>query len=147
MTKSTRDMLHENMSNVRDTLCDVMQAIDDGLTYFPDGQPWPEDVWADPDGDLATEDGEAWPSAASPANVRDFEEGRDAADFLADYPLEVIDERGRNFAVVLATGGPHIEIEADGQGDAVLRGYWGGEQVTLHGDVFNRVLDWFIDRD
>jgi len=71
----------------------------------------------------------------------------DATDYLAEYPLEVVNERGREFAVVIGTGGPHIEIAADGLRKARLEGYWGGERVTLFGDVFDEVLDWFIDRD
>ena len=64
-----------------------------------------------------------------------------------EYPLEVVDERGRNFAVVLTVGGPHIEIEAEGYSRPALKGYWAGERMTLTDDVFDRVLDWFIDRD
>ena len=71
----------------------------------------------------------------------------DAADYLSELPLEIVDERGREFAVVIGTGGPHIEIAADGLRKARLEGYWGGECVTLFGDVFDEVLDWFIDRD
>lgn len=71
----------------------------------------------------------------------------DAQEYLHDWPLEVVDERGREFAVVLGTGGPHIEIAADGLAGARLEGCWGGERVTLYGDVFDKVLDWFIERD
>ena len=70
----------------------------------------------------------------------------DPHDYLTEYAVEVVDERGRNFAVVVTTGGPHIEIEADGQGIAYLSGYWGGEHTVLSGQVFDAVLDYFIER-
>lgn len=65
---------------------------------------------------------------------------------LSEYPLEVVDERGRQFAVVISTGGPHIEVTADGDQRAYLVGYWGGEKVTSHGDHFDTFLDYFIER-
>lgn len=69
---------------------------------------------------------------------------------ISEWPLEIVDERGRAFAIVLTIGGPHIEITADGQRDARLVGYWGGETVTRYDDSdgsFATVLDYFIDRD
>ena len=66
---------------------------------------------------------------------------------ISEYPLEVVDERGREFAVVLATGGPHVEVVADGGSSARLVGYWGGLSYTLHGDRLDTFLDYFIDRD
>lgn len=65
---------------------------------------------------------------------------------ISEYPLEIVDERGREFAVVICTGGPHIEVVADGGYDARLEGYWAGERVTLSGDAFNTFLDYFIER-
>lgn len=66
---------------------------------------------------------------------------------ISEYPLEVVDERGRQFAVVISTGGPHIEVTADGGQRAFLVGYWGGEKVTRSGDHFDTFLDHFIYRD
>jgi hypothetical protein len=43
-------------------------------------------------------------------------------------------------------GGPHIEIAADGNYSARLEGYWAGEHATLHGDEYDTVLDYFIER-
>ena len=78
----------------------------------------------------------------------DYGHGADLYEVMADYPLEVVDQRGRNFTVVLTVGGPHIEIEAEGLGEATLRGYWAGiVPVTLSGDVFSWMLDYYIDRD
>lgn len=65
---------------------------------------------------------------------------------ISEYPLEIVDERGREFAVVLGTGGPHIEVVADGGCSARLEGYWGGSRATLHGDYFSTFLDYFIER-
>ena len=66
---------------------------------------------------------------------------------ISEYPLEIVDERGKEFAVVLTTGGPHIEVVADGGSSARLAGYWGGEQVYMYGNVFDTFLDYFIERD
>jgi hypothetical protein len=71
----------------------------------------------------------------------------DGAGDITDYPLEIVDERGREFAVVICTGGPHIEIVADGGNRARLEGYWWGSRCTLSGDYFDVFLDWFIERD
>lgn len=65
---------------------------------------------------------------------------------ISEYPLEVVDERGRQFAVVISTGGPHIEVVADGGRDARLEGYWWGERHTMADDDFSVFLDYFIDR-
>lgn len=77
--------------------------------------------------------------------------GNDADGYYwADYPLEIVDARGRSFAVVLSTGGPHIELTADGYENARLVGYWAGETATLYDDAENtltRFLELFIDRD
>lgn len=139
MSNETRDMLHENMLNIRDRLTDVVECIREGRPYtdddLPDGYEWDGDVLLDAEGDEVDHE-----------DVPDID-WSDAADYLMEYPLEIVDERGRNFAVVLSTGGPYIEIEAEGNDRAALHGYWGGEHVTLSGQVFDDVLDWFIDRD
>lgn len=70
----------------------------------------------------------------------------DLVDQMQESPLEVIDERGREFAVVLTIGGPHIEVHADGNRDAALTGYWGSETYTVGDPVLNEFMDWFIDR-
>jgi hypothetical protein len=66
---------------------------------------------------------------------------------IDQYPLEVVDERGREYGVLICTGGPHIEIVADGGNRARLEGYWRGSRCTLSGDYFDVFLDYFIDRD
>lgn len=65
---------------------------------------------------------------------------------IGEYPLEVVDERGRPFAVVIGTGGPHIEVTADGDSSARLVGYHGSDKAYRYGDVFDTFLDWFIER-
>lgn len=66
---------------------------------------------------------------------------------IDDYPLEVVDQRGREFAVLVTFGGPNIWVMADGDRSARLEGYWGGEHVTLTGSHFDTFLNYFIDRD
>ena len=48
---------------------------------------------------------------------------------------------------MICTGGPHIEVVADGGCSARLEGYWWGDTYTLHRDYFDTFLDYFIDRD
>lgn len=66
---------------------------------------------------------------------------------LDEYPLEIVNERGREYAVVICTGGPHIEIVADGQREARLAGYWWGESAARHAPECDTVLNYFINRD
>lgn len=146
MSDTTRDMLIENLKHIEERLVEIFDAYDRDMPYFEE-IPWPEDVEPDTYGDLYDEDGNAWPSEEDQKNVSDFEDGMDPDQFLYEYVLEVVDERGRNFAVVIATGGPHIEIEAEGLQMAQLHGYWGGEHVVRYGEIFGRTLDFFIDRD
>ena len=139
MSNNTSDELYRMMLGIRDRLTDVMECLDEGRPYteddLPEGYEWDGSAVLDPAG-----------VEVDPSDVPGVE-WRDPHDYLTEYVLEVIDERGRNFAVVLTTGGPHIEIEAEGNDCAALKGYWGGKRATLTGDVFDRVLDWFIDRD
>lgn len=72
------------------------------------------------------------------------------SDELEYYdPIEVVAEIGRPWAVVLACGGPHVELSADGFGAVSLDLYWGGENRSAwdrNGD-FETVLDYFTGRD
>lgn len=69
---------------------------------------------------------------------------------LRELPLEVVWEPGEPYAVVLSTGGPHVEIRGgtrhDGPGYA-LYGYWGGEEMRLvpQGDAVELTGEWFRD--
>lgn len=67
---------------------------------------------------------------------------------ISEWPLSVEVRIGRPLAVVIGTGGPHIEIVQDlseGGGGAKLAGYWGGEKVYRHGGQFQTVLDYMTD--
>ncbi|OHT47929.1 hypothetical protein BKG71_18715 [Mycobacteroides chelonae] len=66
---------------------------------------------------------------------------------INEYPLEVVDERGKEFAVVISAGGPHVEVVANGGSTPRLAGYWGGEKVTLHdSEALETFMDYFIER-
>lgn len=69
-------------------------------------------------------------------------------DELDEIPLEIVWEMGEPFAVVLGTGGPHVEITGGGrQGGYVLHVYWSehielrGESITRTGEYFREVVD------
>lgn len=65
---------------------------------------------------------------------------------IDEWPLSVEVKIGRPLAVVIGTGGPHIEIVQDlSNGSAKLAGYWGGEKVYRYGPEFQTVLDYFTD--
>lgn len=148
MSNETRDMLHENMMSIKERLSDIMAAIEGDLPYFEGEPELPDGAagWSDGGYLIDAEGNDFKDEDGYYVELIDLPDALDPHDYLADYPLEVVDERGREFAVVLGTGGPHIEIAADGLAGARLEGYWGGERVTLYGDVFDKVLDWFIDR-
>lgn len=62
---------------------------------------------------------------------------------IEDWPLEVVVKVGRPLAVVISTGGPHIEIVQDlGGGSAKLAAYWTGHREFRHGPEFQTVLDY-----
>lgn len=68
----------------------------------------------------------------------------DGTDIL-DYGLELMTEIGRPWTWVLGTGGPHIEITADGTDTARLVGYWDGERVERSGYRIDHVLDYMLE--
>lgn len=71
----------------------------------------------------------------------DHQEPRDELDEL---PLEVVWEKGEPFAVVLGTGGPHVEITGGGRsGGYVLTAYWGSTPETRRGDAIARTGEYF----
>ena len=62
---------------------------------------------------------------------------------IDDWPLEVVVKIGRPLAVVICTGGPHIEIVQElGEGRAKLAAYWAGHREFRHGPEFQTVLDY-----
>ena len=71
---------------------------------------------------------------------------------IYDYPLEIVNEVGKDYAVVLCTGGPQIEVTAYGLNNARLEGYWWGTRSTRHdrtveGNPLTTFLDFFIERN
>lgn len=80
---------------------------------------------------------------------REDDNGNEAR--VDDYPLEIVAEIGRPFAVVITTGGPHVEIVADGYDAARIVGTWGflGNTATEYDDAagtFGAVLDYYTGR-
>ena len=83
---------------------------------------------------------EIW--AANDAN-EDYED-QNALEYLNEMPLGVVFERGEPFAVVLGTGGPHVEITGGGRsGGYTLEVYWAGDGYTLRGEAITRTGDYF----
>lgn len=80
-------------------------------------------------------------------NQEAMEESIEAArEELNELPLEVVWEKGEPFAVVLGTGGPHVEIRGGTRHDGsayTLHGYWAGEHVTISGESITRTGDYF----
>src|SRR5690606_40804271 len=73
-------------------------------------------------------------------------EDTDAVDYLGELPLEVVWEVGEPFAVVLGTGGPHVEITGGGRsGGYALTVYWGGAEATVYGDAIDRTGEYCRD--
>lgn len=61
-----------------------------------------------------------------------------------EWPVEVISEPGKPATVVLGTGGPYVEVSADGNAAARLDCYWGSIHVTRHDPIFDTFLDVYI---
>lgn len=65
---------------------------------------------------------------------------------IGEWPLELVVKIGRPLAVVLAVGGPHVEITQEvGRGSARLAGYWGGDAIYKHHGALQAVLDYLTD--
>lgn len=71
-------------------------------------------------------------------------EGEEPRDYLESLPLEIVWEKGEPFAVVLGTGGPHVEITGGGrQGGYELTVYWGSSPVARRGESISRTGEYF----
>jgi hypothetical protein len=71
-------------------------------------------------------------------------EDQDAREYLQEMPLEIVWELGEEFAVVLGTGGPHVEITGGGRsGSYKLTVYWAGEKATVSGAAITRTGEYF----
>lgn len=138
MTDSTRDMLYGHLIGTRENLTELWERID--------GPAVEECARCGGTGELH---GEECPECEGLGEheFTDYE-GSDPMDYLNELPLEVVWERGELFAVVLGTGGPHIEIRGGTRHDGMsytLHGYWGGEHVTVSGQAITRTGEYFRD--
>lgn len=89
---------------------------------------------------------ELWARIDRAERVSDDGEDNDPIGELYELPLEIVWEKGEPFAVVLGTGGPHVEIRGGTRHDGAgytLHGYWGGEHVTLSGESVTRTGEYF----
>lgn len=164
MTTSTRDMLYSQLQNVSATIEAYASQIESGrygrqlyevavVNPGEDDEPSFGPYAADDEDDAYTayRESEGFYLPRSEVDIVAMDEynaDEPTVDDtpIYDYPLEVVDERGRPFAVVIGTGGPHIEVTADGSYSASLVGYWGGVRVELSGSHFDTFLDYFIER-
>jgi RecJ-like exonuclease len=135
MTQSTQDMLYDHVRSSARLLDEIWDAIDGTDCEACDGT---GEVVGPTDVDLCEVcDGEG--------TVHTYE-GSDAQEYLDEMPLEIVWEYGEPFAVVLGTGGPHIEIRGgtrhDGSG-YTIHGYWSGEHSTWSGEGVTRTGEYF----
>lgn len=132
MTMTTADLLQGNLDNLADNLTTIWAAIDRGA--------WSCEICLDPE----TEHDDDTDHDYRP--TEDELTYDDPTDALHALPLEIVWESGEPFAVVFATGGPHIELTGGGRsGDYALTGHWAGTTTTLHGPEIDRCGDYFRD--
>lgn len=161
MIESTLDMLTKQVDYAAETIAEYARQIGSG-EY---GNRWSVQSYDEPvdhnyDDIIADseEDAIAIAQERSGQSHDNWEAERDSFDEptivdeygnespISEWPLSVEVKIGRPLAVVIGTGGPHIEIAQElGAGGAKLAGYWGGEKVYRHGDQFQTVLDYFTD--
>lgn len=67
----------------------------------------------------------------------------DGTDIL-HYGLELVTEIGRPWTLVLGTGGPHVEVVANGSSSATLVCSWGRDKVERSGSHLDTVLDYML---
>jgi hypothetical protein len=133
MTQSTQDMLYDHVRNSARLLDEVWEAIDgieceacEGIGYVG-------------------EDSDDCEACDSEGTIYTYE-GSNAQEYLDEMPLEIVWEKGEPFAIVLGTGGPHIEIRGgtnhDGSG-YTIHGYWSGEHSTWGSEGVTRTGEYF----
>lgn len=156
MTQTTQDKLAQHVDAAAEMIRAYVRQIESG-EY---GEEWTvTDTEGNEYGTIASSEDQAYENAVESAdtgltgNPTDWDVTHDQADEptvdetpISEYPLAIVDERGKEFAVILSMGGPHIEVIANGLDPARLEGYWGGEQVCRHGDYLSVFLDYFIER-
>lgn len=158
MTESTKDMLTGHVDRAAETIAEYARQIDAG-EY---GNRWTvSDLETDEEHVIIAEDEDSAIAAVQDLlPVKDHELFAERDEFdepticdangnespIYEWPLSIEVKIGRPLAVVIGTGGPHLEIVQDlSDGRAKLAGYWGGEQVYRHGDDFQTVLDYLTD--
>ena len=151
MTQSTQDMLYDHVRNTARLLDEVWDAIDGTECEKCDGtgetdtfllcedencdHKLSEMCWGPEDCDACDGDGKTYTY-----------EGSDAREYLDEMPLEIVWEKGEPFAVVLGTGGPHIEIRGGTRHDGSsyqIHGYWSGEHSTWSSEGVSRTGEYF----
>ncbi|AGS82498.1 hypothetical protein PBI_REDNO2_200 [Mycobacterium phage Redno2] len=156
MSESTRDMLTGYVERAAETVREYARQIESGEYGNVHTVTNGDDDSIEVKG--AQDDAEAMTKAFEGGLVGDwddwsvernsFDEPTIVDDYgnespISEWPLSVEVKIGRPLAVVIATGGPHIEIVQDlSNGSAKLAGYWGGEQVYRYGGEFSTVLDY-----
>jgi RecJ-like exonuclease len=140
MTQSTSDMLYDHVRSNARLLDEIWEAIDGKECEQCDGT-------GTVLGDL-----ECAPCDGT-GELPSTYEGSDAREYLNELPLEIVWEKGEPFAVVLGTGGPHIEIRGGTRHDGTgyqIHGYWAGEHSTWGSEGVSRTGEYFrelIDTD
>jgi RecJ-like exonuclease len=149
MTQSTSDMLYDQVRNTARLLDEIWEAID-GDREIECKECQGTGSQTDQLGTIANPCEEC--DGAGQVSTSKYE-GQDAREYLDEMPLEIVWEKGEPFAVVLGTGGPHIEIRGgtrhDGTGYQV-HGYWAGEHSTWGGEGVSRTGKYFrelVDTD
>jgi hypothetical protein len=145
MTQSTSDMLHDHVRSTARLLDEVWEAIDgiDCESCQGIGEVNASDETSDFD----------MCEVCDGNGTTHTYEGSDATDYLYELPLEIVWEKGEPFAVVLGTGGPHIEIRGGTRHDGTgyqIHGYWAGEHSTWGSEGVSRTGEYFrelIDTD
>ncbi len=158
MTESTLDMLTKNVEYVAETIAEYARQIESGeygnrwTIFDEDGDELGTDIAPDEDTAVSGYNDVVKNGTVAFSATRDeFDEPticdeRGNESPISEYPLSVEVKIGRPLAVVIGTGGPHIEIVQDlSDGGAKLAGYWGGEKVYRYGDQYQTVLDYFTD--
>lgn len=155
MDELTHDLLYKDMLSISQTIERYARQIESG----EHGETWTvEDLANDhtytyrasseDDALLAYRENEPLGPDDSELYIQHVEADEPTVDDtpISEYQYAIVDERGKPFSILLAGGGPHIEVEAEGLGAATLEGYWTGEHITMRGEHFSTFLDWFIER-
>lgn len=154
MTESTLDMLTKQVDYAAETIAEYARQIESGeygnrwIVTDEDGNEVGTVIASDEDAETLREKSEEIGNTIERDSFDEptivDENGNESP--ISEWPLSVEVKIGRPLAVVIGTGGPHIEIVQElGAGGAKLAGYWGGEKVYRHGDEFQTVLDYFTD--